>query len=102
MIDRVVLVKLKKDHASPAGRAEIAREALRVLPALPGVVSVTVGAPADAAAEASWDLSITVRFASLDDFALYRAHPDHRRFADEYLAPRSEVRKAWSFEVESR
>ena len=47
-------------------------------------------------------MSITVRFASLDDFALYRAHPDHRKFADEYLAPLAEVRKAWSFEVETR
>lgn len=102
MIDRVVLVKLKKEHANPAARAGIAREALRVLPALPGVVSVTAGGPADAAAEASWDLSITVRFASLDDFALYRAHPDHRKFADEYLAPLAEVRKAWSFEVETK
>lgn len=102
MIDRVVLVKLKKEHASPAGRAEVAREALRVLAALPGVASVTAGGPADAAAEASWDVSITVRFASLEDFAVYRAHPDHRKFADEYLAPRSEVRKAWSFEVETR
>lgn len=102
MIDRVVLVKLKKDHANPAGRAAIARETLRVLPALPGVVSVTVGGPADAAAEASWDLNITVRCASADDFALYRAHPEHRKFADEYLAPRAEVRKAWSFEVETK
>lgn len=102
MIDRVVLVKLKKEHATPAGRAEIAREALRVLPALPGVVSVTAGGPGDAAAAASWDVNITVRFAKPDDFALYRAHPEHRKFADEYLAPRAEVRKAWSFEVETK
>lgn|GEM_PF-626346 len=99
MIDRVVLVKLKKEHATPDGRAEVAREALRVLRPLPGVVSVVAGRPADAAAEASWDVSITIRFRNLDDFGLYRAHPDHRRFVDEYLAPRSEVRKAWSFEV---
>ena len=102
MIDRVVLVKLNKEHANPAARAEIAREALRVLRPLPGVVSVTAGGPGDAAAEASWDVNITVRFASADDFALYRAHPEHRKFADEYLAPRAEVRKAWTFDVETR
>jgi hypothetical protein len=102
VIDRVVLVKLNKEHANPASRAEIAREALRVLRPLPGVVSVTAGGPGDAAAEASWDVNITVRFANADDFALYRAHPEHRKFADEYLAPRAEVRKAWSFDVESR
>jgi hypothetical protein len=102
VIDRVVLVKLKKEFATPAGRAEIARRALDVLRSLPGVVAVTAGGPGDAASEASWDVAITVRFATLDDFATYRAHPDHRRFADDYLAPRAEVRKAWSFEVETR
>lgn len=102
MFDRVVLVKLKKEHASPAARAAIASRALADLRGLPGVVSVTAGGPGDAASEASWDLNITVRFASLDDFATYRAHPDHRRFADEYLAPLAEVRKAWTFEVEMR
>jgi hypothetical protein len=102
VIDRVVLVKLKKEHASPAKRAEIAARALEVLSPLPGVTSITAGGPADAAAEASWDVIITARCASAEDFALYRAHPEHRRFADEYLAPLAEVRKAWSFTVESR
>lgn len=102
MFDRVVLVKLKKEHAHPAARAEIAARALADLRVLPGVVAVTAGGPADAASEASWDVSITVRFASLEDFATYRAHPDHRRFADEYLAPLAEVRKAWTFAVATR
>ncbi len=102
MIDRVVLVKLKKEYAHPAARAEIAAQALAALRPLPGVVSVTAGGPGDAASEASWDVNITIRFATPEDFATYRAHPDHRRFADDYLAPRAEVRKAWSFSVESR
>lgn len=102
MFDRVVLVKLKKEHAHPAARAEIAARALADLRALPGVIAVTAGGPGDAASEASWDVNITVRFASLEDFATYRAHPDHRRFADEYLAPLAEVRKAWTFAVETR
>ena len=102
MFDRVVLVKLKREHAHPAAREEIAARALADLRALPGVVAVTTGGPADAASEASWDVSITGRFASLEDFAIYRAHPDHRRFADEYLAPLAEVRKAWTFAVETR
>jgi len=102
VFDRVVLVKLKKEHAGPAGRAEVAARALAELRVLPGVVAVTAGGPADAASEASWDVSITVRFASLEDFATYRAHPDHRRFADAYLAPLAEVRKAWTFAVETR
>jgi len=102
VIDRVVLVKLKTEYANAAARAEIAHAALDALRPLPGVVSVTAGGPGDAASEASWDVAITVRFRTLEDFATYRAHPDHRRFADDYLAPRAEVRKAWSFEVETR
>jgi hypothetical protein len=102
VFDRVVLVKLKKEHANPGARAEIAARALADLGGLPGVVSVTAGGPGDAACEASWDVNITVRCATLDDFAAYRAHPDHRRFADEYLAPRAEVRKAWTFAVATR
>ena len=39
---------------------------------------------------------------TLADADAYRAHPEHRRFVDEFVAPRCEVRKAWSFEVESR
>lgn len=102
MIDRVVLVKLSREFADPDARAEIARRALEVLRPLPGVVSVTAGGPGDAAAEASWDVNITVRFASLADCEAYRAHPDHRRFADDYLKPKCEVVKAWSFAVETR
>jgi len=102
MIDRVVLIKLKREYAHPAARQEIAARALEALRPLPGVVSVTAGGPGDAASEASWDVNITVRFARLEDFAVYRAHPDHRRFADDYLAQRTEVRKAWNFAVESR
>lgn len=102
MIDRVVLVKLKNEFAHPEGRAEVARRALDVLRPLPGVLSVTAGGPGDEASAASWDVAIIVRFATLADFESYRAHPEHRRFADEYLAPRTEVRKGWTFEVETR
>jgi hypothetical protein len=102
MIERVALLKLKKEYATPAGRAEITRRALEVLRPLPGVLSLTVGVPADAATEASWDVSIMVRCATPDDLTAYREHPAHRRFVDDVIVPRSEVRKGWSFEVETR
>jgi hypothetical protein len=28
----------------------------------------------------------------------YRAHPEHRRFVDEFLGPRLEVKKGWNFD----
>lgn len=97
MIDRFVFVRLKEEFV--AERDDIAEYSAKVLAALPGVRSVAVGLPADDHATAAWDLSITVRFASIDEVESYRVHPDHRRYVDEYLAPRMQVIKAWNFAI---
>jgi quinol monooxygenase YgiN len=102
MIERIALLKLRKEHADAAGRAAVVRRALEALRPIPGVLSVSAGAPADDAAEKSWDVLIMTRFASRADVDAYRTHPDHRRFVDDFVAPRCEVRKVWSFEVERR
>jgi hypothetical protein len=102
MVERVALIKLDAAHANAAERAAIVKRAIEVLSPLPGVLSLSAGVPADAPSEASWDVVITVRCASLEDLEAYRAHPDHRRFVEEVVVPRSEVRKAWSFVVEHR
>ena len=102
MVERVAILKLLPPHATPEGRAEVARMALDALAPLPGVVSLTAGVPADEASLASWDVVITVRCANVEDLEAYRAHPVHRRFVEEVVVPRSQVRKVWSFEVETR
>ncbi|MGH7894605.1 MAG: Dabb family protein [Candidatus Binatia bacterium] len=102
MIDRIALLKLKAEHADAAGRAAITRRALEALRPIPGVLAVSAGEPADESSAKSWDVVITIRFASLADADAYREHPEHRRFVDEFVAPRCEVRKAWSFAVEAR
>jgi|SRR5262245_20523713 len=98
MIERVHLVKLKPEHATARSRREIVDRALAVLPGVPGVVGVTAGASADDDSLKSWDLYIVVRFGALADIARYRAHPEHRGFVDQVLAPRTEVFKEWSFD----
>ena len=98
MIARVHLLKLKPEHATPRGRREIIDRALAVLPAVPGVLGVRAGAPVDRESEKSWDLLIVVLFQSVHDIDSYRIHPEHRRFADEFLAPRTEVKKGWNFD----
>jgi hypothetical protein len=98
MIERIHLLKLKAEHATPRGRREIIDRALAVLPAVPGVLGVSAGAPADAESEKSWDLVIVVRFGSVREIDSYRAHPEHRRFVDEFLGPRLEVKKGWNFD----
>ena len=96
MIERYVFIKLNDEHATAGGRDEVAAMAERVLPRLPGVVSVRIATPADAHAAGAWDLSLAVDFATVADADAYRAHPDHRRFVDEFLAPRLAVIKAWN------
>jgi hypothetical protein len=99
MIERHHYLKLKREFANAPSREEVVRRVLEVLPAVPGVLGVSAGTPADADAERSWDVFITIRFAERADVDGYRHHPDHRRFVDEFLSPRVEVKKAWNFEA---
>jgi hypothetical protein len=101
VVERHHYLKLRSEFAHPEGRAEVVRRVLETLPGLPRVTGVTAGVPADAEAERSWDVLITVRFADVADVAVYRADPAHRRFVDEFLAPRVEVKKAWNFHTSS-
>jgi hypothetical protein len=97
MIERIVLFKLKEEYCNDAARAEFAKRTRADLSALPQVRSVTVGVPADEASEASWDISIVVRFDSMQDVEQYITDPAHRAYVDTYAAPQIEVRKAWNF-----
>jgi hypothetical protein len=92
VIERIVLLKL----VDRGRRDEIAAEARRALPGLPGVQGVHVGVPADAGAEV-WDLLFAVRFDTLPDVEAYLVHPDHVRFVEQTLLPNVEIRKAWNF-----
>lgn len=98
MIERIVLVKLNDEHATPAGRAEVADRTREVLRAIDGPTSITVGLPAEEKSARSWDLSIIAHFERVDQIAPYLAHPDHRSYVDEFLAPRMSCIKAWNFE----
>ncbi|MGD8317009.1 MAG: Dabb family protein [Myxococcales bacterium] len=97
MIERIVLFKLKDEYGNDASRAEFAERTRADLGALKSVRDVSVGIPADEASEASWDISIVVRFDSMDDVQRYIDDPLHRAYVDDYAAPRIQVRKAWNF-----
>ena len=101
MIERFAFVKLAPEYANDAERRTLSRHALDTLRPLPGVVSMTVGLPADADSAKAWDLCVNVRFATLEDAAAYRAHPTHRTFVDTVIAPKSAARKGWSFTIET-
>jgi hypothetical protein len=98
MIERVHLLKLTAEHATPKDRREIVDHALAVLAGIPGVLGVTAGVAADEETRKSWDIFLVVRFASVDDIGRYRVHPEHRKFVDEFLASLVEVKKGWNFD----
>ena len=101
MIERFAFVKLAPEHSTDETRRALAAQAREILRPLPGVLSITIGLPADEDSGKAWDICVNVRFANLADAALYRAHPVHRRFVDEVVAPRSAARKGWTFSVET-
>ena len=99
MILRTVFVKLHDEWANERGRQTIAVHAQKTLVALPGVVRVEVGFPADEATETAWDLTFQVHFARYEDVEPYRIHPDHLDFLNNYLGPKAVVKKVWNFKI---
>ncbi len=98
MIERYVFVKLKPEHATRQGRAEVRAQSQR-LARVPGVRALTIGEPADAGAASAWDLSLAVRFDSLQDVEAYLEHAEHGAYYEGFLEPRLQVIKAWNFTV---
>jgi hypothetical protein len=99
MVERYVFIRLQEQYQTAEARAEVVRETLRALPELPGVLDLRVGTPADDSCQSSWDVSLVVRFASLDDIEAYRVHSAHRAYVDVFLKPRMAGIKAWNFAV---
>jgi len=101
MIERYVFLKLKDEYATDDGRIEVAKKTQQVLGAMDMVEAVVVGIPADEASTAAWDLSARLQFASNEDLEKYVDDPAHKSYVEEFLAPRTEVVKAWNFEPDS-
>lgn len=97
MIERIVLFKLKDEYCNDAARSEIAARTRTDIGALKNVRSVSVGIPADELAQKSWDLSLIVRFDTLEDVDAYMTDPAHRAYVDNYMHTRIELIKAWNF-----
>ncbi len=85
MIRHVVLFRWKEgvDDA----HVEATAAALSRLPALiPQIVSYSCGTDLDTA-PTTLDFAVTAQFASVDDYVVYRDHPDHQAFVATYVAP---------------
>ncbi len=100
MTTRFVMLKLTDEYATDAGRAEVVRHSLEVLPSIPGVTGAQAGGPSDPASARSWDISLVIEFDRVEDIDPYIVHPIHRTYVDGFLAPRVECKKAWNFDLE--
>lgn len=94
MVERIMLFKLN----DPATRDEVAAMTDTALSKLPDIEELSVGVPADAASEKSWDLSVVIGVANL---ALLNTVLESRGFTtylDDTMKDRYAVLKAWTFE----
>ena len=99
MILRTVFVKLEDSLCTPEERRAFAAHSQTVLASIPGVVSAECGPAADPASEASWDVTLQVRFADMDAVEVYRVHPIHLAYLEDYLVPKSVFKKVWNFQI---
>lgn len=97
MIRRIVATRLKAEHQPD--RELLAARARAFLSSLPLVQTVEVGLPADAACERSWDLVFLIGLADQAALDAYQAHEGHRAWVAEVMAPVTEVKKVWNFDV---
>jgi len=99
MIERHAYFRFHDEYSNDASRAEAVAASRDLLPKVPGVVSATVGVPADEDCHSKWDLMLIIRFNSVDDIEGYIVHPTHQKLVQETLKPRIKVRKVWNFDV---
>lgn len=97
MVKHVVTFKLegtREERRAVAGRFA---EALRALPAqIPQLLDIEVGLNCNP--KEDWDLVLTATAATLEDVAVYSAHPAHVE-AVKIIAPCKEARACVDYEV---
>ena len=98
MIRHCVMFRFE-DAVTEAEIAELSA-ALDGLPAaIPEIVTYRHGRDLGLA-PTNFDYSITADFANVDDFAVYRDHPEHQAFIAEHITGRVAERSAVQFEYE--
>lgn len=95
MIRHVVMFRWK-DGVDDA-HVEATRRALSALPGLiPQIVTYSYGADLGTAPN-TLDFAVTAQFASIEDYVVYRDHPDHQAFVATFVAPFVDDRFAVQF-----
>lgn len=94
MVERIMLFKL----SDPATREDVAQVTLRALSNLADIEELSVGVPAEAASEKSWDLSVVLGVANLALLNSVLESHAYRSYLEDTMQGRYEVMKAWTFE----
>jgi hypothetical protein len=94
MIERIILFKLN----DPTTREECAALTAAALDKIDAIEELSVGLPADANAEKSWDLSLVIGVANLALLNTVLESAAFTAYLDGVMKDRCAVIKAWSFE----
>ena len=97
VIRHIVLFNWKPD--TPAGHSEATATALATLPGLiPQIREYQFGANLGIN-PGTYDFVVTATFDSVDDYVVYRDHPDHKALIAEYTLPFIDTRASIQFEI---
>jgi hypothetical protein len=94
MVERIMLLKLN----DPEKRDQLAAQSMTALSNIPELEELSVGVPADAASEKSWDLSIVIGVANLSLLNTVLEGMRFTAFFEGTLAAQAAVVKAWNFD----
>ncbi len=98
MLRHIVLFNWKPEL--PAGHVERTMAALAELPAkIPQIRQYQFG-PNLGINPGTFAFAVTAVFATLDDYLVYRDHPDHKAFIEAYTAPYIDTRASIQFEID--
>jgi len=96
-IRHIVLFNWKPD--TPADHAEHTAVALAELrPKIPQIRSYHYGANLGIN-PGTYDFAVTAEFDSVEDYLIYRDHPDHKIFIEKYTAPYIDTRASIQFTI---
>ena len=95
MVQRNLFFRLEPPRQTPEGRRDAVEELRAGLSAGPRLRGLTIGVPADAPSEKSWDLSVALHFDDVQSASVFVA--DRQPFLDGWCASRAQVVKGWSF-----
>jgi hypothetical protein len=97
MIERMVFVRLKKEHRTDERRAEIASHSQKTLQAVPQVRAIRVTTAVDDKTRQDWDILLAIHLDTIEDLEPFRLDPIHRNYVDNYLKPKVAQIKGWNF-----